>query len=102
MSEYFWLIPLIPGVGAIINGLFGKRLSKTVIHSVAVGAVALSFLIGGNALHTLPVSMFASARLNIDASQAAIGTVFILVAVLVTAGIAAVRRWHDRLWGTQL
>ena len=45
MSEYFWLIPLIPGVGALINGLFGKRLSKTVIHSVAVGAVALSFLI---------------------------------------------------------
>lgn len=65
------------------------------------GDVALSFLLGGNALHTLPVSMFASARLNIGASQAAIGTVFILMAVLVTVGIAAVRRWHDRLWGTQ-
>ena len=45
LSEYFWLIPLIPGVGAIINGLFGKRLSKSVINIVAVGAVALSFLI---------------------------------------------------------
>ena len=45
MSEYFWLIPLIPGVGAIINGLFGKRLSKPVIHGVAVGAVALSFVL---------------------------------------------------------
>ena len=65
------------------------------------GDVALSFLLGGNALHTLPVSMFASARLNIDTSQAAIGTVFIFMAVLVTIGIAAVRRWHDRLWGTQ-
>ena len=65
------------------------------------GDVALSFLLGGNSLHTLPVSMFASARLNIDASQAAIGTVFIFMAVLVTIGIAAVRRWHDRLWGTQ-
>ena len=65
------------------------------------GDVALSFLLGGHALHTLPVSMFASARLNIDASQAAIGTVFIFMAVLVTIGIAAVRRWHDRLWGMQ-
>lgn len=65
------------------------------------GDVALSFLLGGNALHTLPVSMFSGARVNIDASQAAIGTVLILVALLVTIGIAAVRRWHDRLWGTQ-
>jgi putative spermidine/putrescine transport system permease protein len=65
------------------------------------GDVALSFLLGGNALHTLPVSMFTSARLNINTSQAAVGTVFIVVAVVVTVGIAAVRRWHDRLWGTQ-
>jgi putative spermidine/putrescine transport system permease protein len=65
------------------------------------GDVALSFLLGGNALRTLPVSMFDGARLNIDASQAAIGTVFIIVALLVTIGIAAVRRWHDRLWGTE-
>jgi len=68
---------------------------------ISFGDVALSFLIGGNALHTLPVSMFARARLNIDASQAAIGTVFIIVAILVTFGIAAVRRWHDRLWGIE-
>ncbi len=45
MSDFFWLIPLIPGVGALINGLFGKRLPKPVIHGVAIGAVALSFLI---------------------------------------------------------
>ena len=45
MSDYFWLIPLIPGVGAIINGLFGKRLPKSAINMVAVGSVALSFLI---------------------------------------------------------
>jgi putative spermidine/putrescine transport system permease protein len=65
------------------------------------GDVALSFLLGGNALHTLPVGMFDGARLNVDASQAAIGSVFIFVAVLVTIGVAAVRRWHDRLWGAQ-
>lgn len=65
------------------------------------GEVALSFLLGGDRLHTLPVSLFDGARLNIDSSQAAIGTLFIVVAVLVTIGVAAVRRWHDRLWGAE-
>ena len=45
MSDYFWLIPLVPGVGALVNGLFGKRLSKPMVNLVALGAVALSFLI---------------------------------------------------------
>jgi ABC-type spermidine/putrescine transport system permease subunit II len=57
-------------------------------------------MLRGNALHTLPVSMFDGARLNVDASQAAVGSVFVVVAILVTVGITAVRRWHDRLWGT--
>jgi len=84
-------IPLIlPGVVAGVMIAF----------VTSFGDVALSFLLGGNALHTLPVSMFAGARVNIDASQAAIGTVFIAVAVVATIGIGAVRRWHDRLWGT--
>jgi putative spermidine/putrescine transport system permease protein len=65
------------------------------------GDVAVSLLLGGNSLDTLPVSMFNDARLNIDASQAAIGSVFIVAALLVTIGVAAVRRWHDRLWGTE-
>lgn len=65
------------------------------------GETTLSFLMGANRLHTLPVSLFDGARLNIHASQAAIGTLFILVAVLATVGVAAVRRWHDRLWGAE-
>jgi putative spermidine/putrescine transport system permease protein len=64
------------------------------------GEVALSFVLRGNALQTLPVSVFDGARVNVDASQAAVGSVFIVVAILVTVGITAVRRWHDRLWGT--
>ncbi|TFH44477.1 MAG: ABC transporter permease subunit [Lysobacterales bacterium] len=85
-------VPLImPGV---VGGV-------TIAFVTSFGEVALSYLLGGNALHTLPVSMFTGAHLNINASQAAIGTVFIAVAVLATIGIAAVRRWHDRLWGTQ-
>ena len=39
-----WLIPIFPFIGFLINGLFGRRLSKPVINAVAVGSVALSFL----------------------------------------------------------
>ena len=45
MSELFWLIPLLPGLGAAINGLFGKRLPKTVVSAVACGSIGASFLI---------------------------------------------------------
>jgi NADH-quinone oxidoreductase subunit L len=41
----FVLIPLFPLLGVLLNGLFGiKYFSKRAIHSVAVGAVGLSFL----------------------------------------------------------
>ena len=39
-----WLIPIFPLIGFLINGLFGRRLSKPIINAVAVGSVALSFL----------------------------------------------------------
>jgi len=39
-----WLIPLLPLVGFALNGLFGKRLSKPVINTIACGSALLSFL----------------------------------------------------------
>src|SRR5206468_4167814 len=39
-----WLIPLLPFIGFLINGIFGRKLSKPVINAVAVGSVVLSFL----------------------------------------------------------
>src|SRR5690242_2153284 len=38
-----WLIPLLPLAGFIINGVFGRRFSKSVINTIAIGSVALSF-----------------------------------------------------------
>ncbi|HYL35156.1 MAG TPA: NADH-quinone oxidoreductase subunit L [Bryobacteraceae bacterium] len=38
-----WLIPILPLLGFLINGLFGRRLSKTMVSLFAVGSVALSF-----------------------------------------------------------
>lgn len=40
-----WLIPVVPLIGAAINGIFGKRLPKNIVGSIGAGTVALSFLI---------------------------------------------------------
>src|SRR6185436_9837398 len=42
--QQLWLIPILPLLGFLLNGLFGKRLSKLVINAIAVGSVVLSFL----------------------------------------------------------
>ncbi len=45
MTEYLWLIPLIPLAGAAINGLLGKRFPKSVISIVGCGTAGLSFIL---------------------------------------------------------
>src|SRR5262245_46369512 len=40
-----WLIPLLPLIGAGINGVFGKRLPKNAVGAIALCSVGLSFLI---------------------------------------------------------
>ena len=44
-SSLLWLIPLLPGIGAALCGLFGRRLGKRGSAAVACGAVAGSFLL---------------------------------------------------------
>ena len=39
-----WLIPIFPFIGFLLNGIFGRRLSKPVISAIAAGSVLLSFL----------------------------------------------------------
>jgi NADH-quinone oxidoreductase subunit L len=47
MYKYIWLVPLLPLIGAVINGIFGRwfRFPEKLIGGIAVGSVALSFLI---------------------------------------------------------
>ncbi len=45
MSASFWLIPLIPGLGALVNGFAGKRLPKSVVSTIACGTVGISLLL---------------------------------------------------------
>src|SRR5687768_7497490 len=54
MYKYIWLVPLLPLLGAAINGLLGRKLrfSETVIGGIAVGSVALAFLISVAAVYS--------------------------------------------------
>ncbi|HKS28543.1 MAG TPA: proton-conducting transporter membrane subunit, partial [Pyrinomonadaceae bacterium] len=47
MHKLIWLVPLLPLLGAAVNGLLGRRFrfSERVISVIAVGSVALAFLI---------------------------------------------------------
>jgi NADH-quinone oxidoreductase subunit L len=45
MMDYVWLIPLLPLIGFLINGLVGKSLPKSVVGAIGSAAVGLSFLI---------------------------------------------------------
>ena len=38
-----WLIPILPFAGFLINGLFGRRFSKAVVSTIAIGSVVFSF-----------------------------------------------------------
>jgi NADH-quinone oxidoreductase subunit L len=43
MIDYVWLVPGLPLLGFLINGLFGKRISKPLVGWIACGSVGLSF-----------------------------------------------------------
>src|ERR1700723_2713745 len=42
--EHLWIIPLLPLLGATLNGLFGKTWPNKIVNSGAIGATGLSFL----------------------------------------------------------
>ena len=50
MYDKLWLIPFFPLVGAIINGLLGKRFirNETAIGAIGTGAVFLSFMVSAS------------------------------------------------------
>jgi NADH-quinone oxidoreductase subunit L len=42
--QQLWLVPIFPFLGFLANGIFGKRLPKAAINTIACGSVFLSFL----------------------------------------------------------
>jgi NADH-quinone oxidoreductase subunit L len=45
MIDYVWLVPFLPLLGFLINGLLGKKLGKSVVSWVGCGSVGFSFLV---------------------------------------------------------
>ncbi len=46
ITQWVFLIPLLPGLGAFLNGVFNRRLPKFVVNIIAIGSVWSSFFIG--------------------------------------------------------
>ena len=40
---HLWIIPILPLAGAAINGLLGKRFSRALVTTIALGSTAASF-----------------------------------------------------------
>ncbi|MDD2366496.1 MAG: NADH-quinone oxidoreductase subunit L [Desulfuromonadaceae bacterium] len=54
MFDNVWLIPILPFIGFLINGLFGKKIkNETVIGTIAAGAVFGSFIVSCMTLYKL-------------------------------------------------
>src|SRR5215467_12877763 len=40
---HLWIIPILPLAGAAINGLLGKRFSRALVNTIALGSTAAAF-----------------------------------------------------------
>ncbi len=49
MLELVWLIPILPLIGAVVNGFFGFRMGKQKVTFWALGTTGLSFLVAAGA-----------------------------------------------------
>lgn len=50
---YIWLIPFFPMLGAVINGLFGKRFGRGMVYAIGCGSIFLSFCVSVMGFATL-------------------------------------------------
>jgi len=53
VTAYLWLIPVLPVIGFLINGLIGRRLPKRAVAGVACGVVLASFVLSALAVTEL-------------------------------------------------
>src|SRR3989440_637576 len=68
MYRYIWLVPLLPLAGAAVNGLLGRRFrfSERLVGSIAVGSVALAFLISVAAVVSYGVNIWPKTYVTSD------------------------------------
>ncbi|MDT5293545.1 MAG: NADH-quinone oxidoreductase subunit, partial [Acidobacteriota bacterium] len=68
MHRYIWLVPLLPLLGAAVNGLLGRRFrfSERLVGAVAVGSVALAFLLSVAAVVSYGTNIWPRAYVTSD------------------------------------
>jgi predicted TIM-barrel fold metal-dependent hydrolase len=78
-----WLIPILPLIGFLINGLFGRKFSKPIINVFAIGSVAL-FLDNSRALSNMIFSgvLHRHPRLKVISVESGIGWIPFLLEAL--------------------
>jgi NADH-quinone oxidoreductase subunit L len=62
MSDYIWLIPVLPLMGFIVNGLLGKQLGKRAVSVIGVGVVGLSLALAAVAFFSIPLDEGAAVK----------------------------------------
>jgi NADH-quinone oxidoreductase subunit L len=70
--RWFWLIPLLPLLGAAVNGLAGNKLARRTVHMIACGAVLLAFVLSLASFMALSGDLHAlegEAGLTVDADS---------------------------------
>ena len=58
MEDLLYLVPLIPLIGFVFNGLFGAKLPKSVVGGIATSAVVASFVLSVSLFFNMPESGF--------------------------------------------
>jgi len=51
--DLIWAIPLFPAIGFVINGIFGKKMPKSAVATIAAGAVLIAFIFSVGAVFQL-------------------------------------------------
>ncbi len=98
MIKYIWLVPVFPLIGFLINGLFGKRISKHTVSIVGPASVGLSFaLVLGSfweylnlPVNAKPIEVFAFNWItsgNFNAQTAFLVDPLSLVMLMVVSGV---------------
>jgi NADH-quinone oxidoreductase subunit L len=65
MLNGIWIVPLCPLLGALLNGFFGRRYSRTTVGQLAIAAVGVPFLLSLAALVSFVSGTAASYQLPV-------------------------------------
>ena len=68
-NHHLWILPLLPLLGAAINGFTGKRRSLAGIGGIACGTVGLAFLYALYLFFTSAYAYTANVGFNFDTIQ---------------------------------